>query len=81
MYRKMGNKALQLVMQLSRRTVQVMLRVLPPTLKPVLQQIRMFQVVPLCCRKKRVVLLLETKCSVHVARFTAPRQPFLQQVT
>ena len=77
MYRKMGNKALQL----SRRMVQVMLRVLPPTLKPVLQQIRMFQVVPLCCRKKRVVLLLETKCSVHVARFTAPRQPFLQQVT
>ena len=57
MYRKMGNKALQLVMQLSRRTVQVMLRVLPPTLIPVLQQIRMFQVVRLCWRKKRVVLL------------------------
>ena len=49
-----------------------MLCVLPPTFKPVLQQIRMCQVVPLCCRKKRVVLLLETKCSVHVARFTAP---------
>ena len=32
MYREMGNKALQLVMQLSCRTVQVMLRVLPPTL-------------------------------------------------
>ena len=57
MYRKMGNKALQLVIQLSRRTVQVMSRVLPPTLKPVLQQIRMFQVVRLCWRKKRVVLL------------------------
>ena len=51
MYREMGNKALQLVMQLCCRTVQVMLRVLPPTLKPVLQQIRMFQVVQLCCRK------------------------------
>ena len=57
MYRKMGNEALQLVIQLSRRTVQVMSRVLPPTLKPVLQQIRMFQVVRLCWRKKRVVLL------------------------
>ena len=57
MYRKMGNEALQLVIQLSRRTVQVMSRVLPPTLKPVLQQIRMFQVVQLCWRKKRVVLL------------------------
>ena len=51
MYREMGNKALQLVMQLSCRTVQVMLRVLPPTLKPVLQQIRMFHIVQLCCRK------------------------------
>ena len=51
MYRKMGNEALQLVIQLSRRTVQVMSRVLPPTLKPVLQQIRMFQVVRLCWRK------------------------------
>ena len=57
MYRKMSNEALQLVIQLSRRTVQVMSRVLPPTLKPVLQQIRMFQVVRLCWRKKRVVLL------------------------
>ena len=57
MYRKMGNEVLQLVIQLSRRTVQVMSRVLPPTLKPVLQQIRMFQVVRLCWRKKRVVLL------------------------
>jgi len=81
MYREMGNKALQLVMQLSCRTVQVMLHVLPPTLKPVLQQIRMFHVVQLCCRKERVVLLFETKCSVHVARFTSPRQPFLQQAT
>ena len=77
----MGNKTLQLVMQLSCRTVQVMLRVLPPTLKPVLQQIRMFQVVRLSWRKKTVVLLFETKSSVHVARFTAPRQPLLQQVT
>ena len=57
MYRKMGNEALQLVIQLSRRTVQVMSRVLPPTLKPVLQLIRMFQIVRLCWRKKRVVLL------------------------
>ena len=35
MYRKTSNKALQLVMQLSYRTSYVMLRVLPPTLKPV----------------------------------------------
>ena len=51
MYHETGNKALQLEMQLCCRTSYVMLRVLPPTFKPVLQQIRMFQVVRLCWRK------------------------------
>ena len=50
-----------------------MLRFLPPTLKPVLQQIRLLQVAKTCCRKKRVVLLFAAN-SAHVARFTCPRQ-------
>ena len=46
-----------------------MLRGLPLTFKPVLQQIRLLQVAKTCCRKWRVALLLATK-SEHVAQFT-----------
>ena len=55
-----------------------MLRVLPPTFKPVLQQIRLLQVVKSCCEKERVVVLFTTK-SVHVA--CLPAQGKLQSWT
>ena len=57
-----------------------MLLVLLATFKPALQQIKLLQVAKICYRKYRVVLLFATK-SVHVARFTGPRQTCLQQVT
>ena len=53
-----------------------MLRVLLPTFKPILKQIRMLQVAKICCRKYRIVLLFATKL-VHVARFTGPGQTCL----
>ena len=51
----------------------MILRVLPPTFKPVLQKIKLSQVAQNCCRKSKVVLRFATK-SVHVARFTDPRR-------
>ena len=50
-----------------------MLRALPPTFGPALQQIRLLQVEKGFCRKNRVVLPFATT-SVHVVRFTGPRQ-------
>ena len=53
---------------------KTMLRVLPPTFKPVLQQIRLLQVAKRWCKKERVVLLFAKKKFAHVARFTGLRQ-------
>ena len=55
----------------SKTSWKTILRVLPPTFKPFLQQIKLSQVAQNCCRKSKVVLLFATK-SVHVARFTDP---------
>ena len=63
------------------KSLKAMLRgFLPPTFKPVLQQIRLFQVPKICCRKWRAVLLFATK-SVYVAHFTGQGKLVLQQVT
>ena len=57
----------------SKTSWKTILRVLPPTFKPVLQKIKLSQVAQNCCRKSKVVLRFATK-SVHVARFTDPRR-------
>ena len=67
-YGKTGNKMSRIAM----------LRVLPPMFKPVSQQVRLLQVAKSCRTKQRVVLLFGTK-SVHVARFTDPRQTCLAE--
>ena len=50
-----------------------MLRVLPATFKPIIQQRWLLKAAKLCCRKEGVVLLFETKSS-HAERFAGPRQ-------
>ena len=44
-----------------------------PTIKPVLQQIRLLQVTKSCCSNQRVAIHFGTK-SAYVARFTGSRQ-------
>ena len=76
---KTGNKDVSFVLQHCCKTSwKVMLRVLPPGFKPLLQQIRLFQVAKSCCKKQRVVLFLQEKF-VHVA--LAQGKLVLQQVT
>ena len=53
-----------------------MLRVLPRTNHTGIATIRLSQVAKSCCRKQRTVLLFATQ-SVHIGRFTGPRQTCL----
>ena len=69
-----GSKNVQFVFQHCCKTSWIaMLRVSPPTFKPVSQQIWLMQVAKRCCRKKRVVRLFATKSVTPCCAFYRPK--------